>query len=96
MELLVDRKIIFLDEPTSGLDASASLELVTILKRVSRKVHARGGSRMYALETAWRSRASRAFKMSPSIRFLSFPFFSGHTTAALHRCDVLYGLYDNI
>ncbi|CAM9378336.1 unnamed protein product, partial [Hapterophycus canaliculatus] len=38
LELLVDRKIIFLDEPTSGLDASASLELVTILKRLSRKV----------------------------------------------------------
>ncbi|CAM9994142.1 unnamed protein product [Scytosiphon promiscuus] len=38
LELLVDRKVIFLDEPTSGLDASASLELVTILKRLSRKV----------------------------------------------------------
>ncbi|CAM9178383.1 unnamed protein product, partial [Hapterophycus canaliculatus] len=38
LELLVDRKIIFLDEPTSGLDASASLELVTILERLSQKV----------------------------------------------------------
>lgn len=38
LELLVDRKIMFLDEPTSGLDASSSLELVSILKRLSSKV----------------------------------------------------------
>lgn len=38
LELLMDRQILFLDEPTSGLDANSSLELVTILKRLSRKV----------------------------------------------------------
>eukprot|EP00903_Cladosiphon_okamuranus_P010126 g9589.t1 len=38
LELLVDRKIFFLDEPSSGLDASASLELVAVLQRLSRKV----------------------------------------------------------
>eukprot|EP00752_Nemacystus_decipiens_P013076 g11565.t1 len=38
LELLVDRQILFLDEPSSGLDASASLELVALLKRLSRKV----------------------------------------------------------
>eukprot|EP00752_Nemacystus_decipiens_P011511 g10221.t1 len=38
LELLVDRRILFLDEPSSGLDATASLELVTILKRLSEKV----------------------------------------------------------
>lgn len=38
LELLNDRRILFLDEPTSGLDSTASLELVTILRRLSRKV----------------------------------------------------------
>ena len=45
LELLVDRQLLFLDEPTSGLDASASLELVTLLKRLSRKV---GGGRRWS------------------------------------------------
>lgn len=38
LELLADRRILFLDEPTSGLDATASLDLLRILKRLSRKV----------------------------------------------------------
>lgn len=39
LELLNDRRILFLDEPTSGLDSPASLELVTILRRLSKKVN---------------------------------------------------------
>ena len=46
LELLVDRQLLFLDEPTSGLDASASLELVTLLKRLSRKVGGAEGGAM--------------------------------------------------
>ncbi|CAM9405066.1 unnamed protein product [Sphacelaria rigidula] len=38
LELLADRRILFLDEPTSGLDATASLDMLRILKRLSRKV----------------------------------------------------------
>ncbi|CBJ26923.1 expressed unknown protein [Ectocarpus siliculosus] len=38
LELLPDRRVLFLDEPTSGLDATSSLELMTILKRLSTKV----------------------------------------------------------
>lgn len=38
LELLDNRKILFLDEPTSGLDASGSLELIKVLKRLSRVV----------------------------------------------------------
>ncbi|CAM9495088.1 unnamed protein product [Ectocarpus sp. 12 AP-2014] len=38
LELLPDRRVLFLDEPTSGLDATSSLELITILKRLSTKV----------------------------------------------------------
>lgn len=39
LELLNDRRILFLDEPTSGLDSTSALELVTILRRLSRKVN---------------------------------------------------------
>ncbi|CAM9541379.1 unnamed protein product, partial [Laminaria digitata] len=38
LELLSNRRILFLDEPTSGLDSTASLELMTVLRRLSRKV----------------------------------------------------------
>ncbi|CAN0578566.1 unnamed protein product [Laminaria digitata] len=38
LELLGDRHLLFLDEPTSGVDATAALELVTILSRLSTKV----------------------------------------------------------
>ncbi|MEP2987322.1 MAG: ATP-binding cassette domain-containing protein [Parasphingorhabdus sp.] len=38
LELLGHRDLLFLDEPTSGVDATAALELVTILRRISMKV----------------------------------------------------------
>eukprot|EP00904_Undaria_pinnatifida_P003157 jgi/Undpi1/12842/HiC_scaffold_7.g02509.m1 len=38
LELLGDRRILFLDEPTSGLDSPGSLALVTILRRLCKKV----------------------------------------------------------
>lgn len=38
LELLADRHLLFLDEPTSGVDATAALELVTILGRLSKTV----------------------------------------------------------
>lgn len=38
LELLADRRLLFLDEPTSGVDATAALELMTILRRLSDKV----------------------------------------------------------
>ena len=38
LELLGDRRILFLDEPTSGSDSPASLALVTILRRLCKKV----------------------------------------------------------
>ncbi|CAN0380698.1 unnamed protein product, partial [Laminaria digitata] len=37
LELLSNRRILFLDEPTSGLDSTASLELMTVLRRLCRK-----------------------------------------------------------
>lgn len=35
LELLAHRRVLFLDEPTSGLDASGSLDIMTVLKRLS-------------------------------------------------------------
>lgn len=36
VELVADPTILFLDEPTSGLDSNNGMEVVKILKRISR------------------------------------------------------------
>lgn len=35
LELLSNRRILFWDEPTAGLDARSSLELMTVVERIS-------------------------------------------------------------
>ena len=55
LELLSDRRILFLDEPACGLDAEASLNLMTVLKRLSLNVSYRCLPGIYIYECRYSS-----------------------------------------